>query len=159
MAEGSPGKFAASLPPPPPKTRFSRPRLEAWNLHRQGFCCTFPVYVVQMGILGTCHRGGGGGRGFCSILRGASCFSAGWAGGGWPGLPPERLGRLDSSEERGIPGILLNCPEQQNPREEACLSQGSPSRLGFRPLQRSQGSCSRSGNFQLPCSNNAIKMT
>ena len=62
------------LPLPPhtslPKTRFSRPRLEAWNLHRQGFCCTFPVYVVQMGTLGTCHRAGGGGRGFCAIFRG-----------------------------------------------------------------------------------------
>lgn len=98
------------LPPFSPKRRFSRPRLEVWNLHRQGFCYTFPVYVVQMGILGTCHRAGGGGRGFCAILRGASCFSVGWAGGRltWasPGAGAARGGGREAGFHRRTPHPL-----------------------------------------------------
>lgn len=98
MVEGSPGKFASSPPLPPSrlysplKDKIPPPSTGAWNLHCQGFCCTFPVYVVQMGILGTCHRTRGGGRGFCAILRrlGLQC----WVGRGrltWasPGVPGE----------------------------------------------------------------------
>lgn len=47
MGKGGPlESLLLPLTPQPPKMRFSRPQLEAWNLHRQGFCCTFPVYVV-----------------------------------------------------------------------------------------------------------------
>lgn len=61
---GSLGKFTlfCCLLPLAARRRFSRPRWKLGICTAKAFCCTFPVYVVQMGILETCHRAGGGGK-------------------------------------------------------------------------------------------------
>lgn len=82
---GSPGKFAAS---PPPQDQILPPSTGRVEFAPPGLLLQFPVYVVYMGILGTCLPAGGGGKGFCAISRDASDFKVlgglGAAGLGFP---------------------------------------------------------------------------
>lgn len=154
MVEGSPGKFGFSPPRlySPPKDEILPPSTGPWNLHCQGFCCTFPVYVVQMGILGTCHRAGGGRERLLRNLEAPLALvlsGLGEVGLAFPGSARSgrgqglgaKEGELDSAKEQGITGILLNW---RDPTEYKGRGFVSPSLLHFLCLQRSQGFQSQS---------------
>ena len=55
------------------------------------------------------------------------------------GFPQSAWGGWIPLKKAASPGSSWTGPEQPSPREKACLSPESSSRLGFRPLQRSQG--------------------
>lgn len=124
-------------------------------MHCQGFCCTFPVYVVQMGILGTCHRAGGGRE---RLLRNLEAPRASVLGGlgavglGFPRSARSWGGGLDSTEKRGIPGILPTGRIQRSTKEEALCLPGSPPFYVFSPCSGPRALARAGDDFLLPYS-------